>query len=263
MEEVGKTKKGKMNDYGQAKFLDNIKKALRVDCKRARPDLFCSQSGEESTLILDRISSRKHSSRLKLLETMIESGKPVNLNVIPVKTLPEAAQEIIKLACEKKPEWGDEKSVVLWKHPLIEEMNIGEILRERNIAVIFSNQPNVWKTERDRLVKESAGSFIGITSADYCIAETGTLVLKTAPGNERIVSLLPSIHVAVIGIDRIIADFKELYTLLDKNLGDDPEWIENGMTFITGPSKTADIEATMVHGAHGPRELYLYVVTGP
>ncbi len=251
-----------MNDYGQAKFLNNIRKALRVDCKRVCPDLFCRQSAEESMLTIDRISSRPHSLRLLLLEKMIEAAKPLNLNVIPVKTLPEAAQEIIKLASEKKPEWGDEESVVLWKHPLIEEMNIVEILRERNIAVIFSNQPDTGQTERDRLVKESAGSFIGITSADYCIAETGTLVLKTAPGNERIVSLLPSIHVAVIKLEQLIADFKELYTLLDKNLENDPEWIENGMTFITGPSKTADIEATMVHGAHGPRELYIYVVTG-
>jgi len=129
-------------------------------------------------------------------------------------------------------------------------------------VIFYSNQPNAEKTDRDRLIKQSAGSFIGITSADYCIAETGTLVLKTAPGNERIVSLLPSIHVVVVKLEQIIADFKELYTLLDKDLKDSPEGIENGMTFITGPSKTADIEATMVHGAHGPREVYIYVVTG-
>ena len=251
-----------MSDNGQAKFINNIRKALCVEGKRVCPDLFCRQSDEESMFILDRISNRQHSSRLQLLERMIDAAKAVNLNVIPVTTLPEAAQEILKLACEKKPEWGDEKKVVLWKHPLIEEMNIGEILREHNIAVIFSNQSDAGKTERARFIKESAGSFIGITSADYCIAETGTLVLKTVPGNERIVSLLPSIHVAVIRLDKIIADFKELYTLLDKDLKDSPEGIGNGMTFITGPSKTADIEATMVHGAHGPRELYIYVVTG-
>ncbi|MFO7667146.1 MAG: lactate utilization protein [Desulfobacterales bacterium] len=263
MEEVEKIKKGRMNDNGKAAFIENIRRSLRVDGKRARPDLFCRQPDEESILILDIIGSRKHSFRLKLLETMIEAGKPVNLNVIPVKTLQEAAQEIVILACEKKPEWGDEKKVVLWKHPVIEEMNIGKILREHNVTAVFPNQPDVGKAERDRLVKESAGSLMGITSADYCIAETGTLVLKTAPGHERSISLLPSIHIAVIKLEQIIADFKELYTLLDKNIEDDPEWIENGMTFITGPSKTADIEATMVHGAHGPRELYIYVVTGP
>ena len=141
-------------------------------------------------------------------------------------------------------------------------MNIGELLRKSNIGMIFSNQPDAVKTERDRFIKESAGSFIGITSANHCIAETGILVLRTAPGNERIVSVLPSIHVAVIKLEQVIADFKELYTLLDKDLKNSQQGIENGMTFITGPSKTADIEATMVHGAHGPREVYIYVVTG-
>jgi len=255
-----------VNDNGQAKFINNIRKALCVDGKKARPDLFClksdEQSIEESVLIFDRIGNRSRSSRLQLLGKLIDAGKPVNLDVIPVKSLPDAAHEIVKLACEKKPEWGDAKSVALWKHPLIEEMNIREILRKHDIGIIFSNQPDAGKTERDRHIKESAGSFIGITSADYCVAETGTLVLKTAPGNERIVSLLPSIHVAVIKLEQVIADFKELYTILDKDLKDRPEGIENGMTFITGPSKTADIEATMVHGAHGPREVYIYVVTG-
>ncbi|MBU2623658.1 MAG: lactate utilization protein [Proteobacteria bacterium] len=255
-----------MNDNGQAKFINNIRKALCVDGKKARPDLFCLKSDEESieesVLIFDRIGNRSRYSRLQLLGKLIDAAKPVNLDVIPVKTLPDAAQEIVKLACEKKPEWGDAKSVALWTHPIIEEMNIREILRKRDIGIIFSNQPDAGKTERDRHIKESADSFIGITSADYCVAETGTLVLKTAPGNERIVSLLPSIHVAVIKLEQVIADFKELYTLLDKDLKDRPEGIENGMTFITGPSKTADIEATMVHGAHGPREVYIYVVTG-
>ncbi len=255
-----------MNDNGQVKFINKIRKALCFDGKKPRPDLFCPKSDEESieesVLILDRISNRPHSSRIQLLEKMIDAAKLVNLNVIPVKTLPEAAQEIVKLAFEKQPEWGDEKSVALWKHPLIEEMNIGDILRKRNIKMIFSNQPDAGKTERDRLIKESAGSFIGITSADYCIAETGTLVMKTRPGHARVVSLLPSIHVAVIKLEQVIADFKELYALLEEDLKENGEGLTNCMTFITGPSKTADIEATMVHGAHGPRELYIYVVTG-
>jgi L-lactate dehydrogenase complex protein LldG len=260
MEEVGKRKKGEMNGSGEAKFLDNIRKALRVDRNGTRPDLFCRRSDGESMRVSDRISSRSHSSRLQLLETMIEAGKTLNLNIIPVKTLSEAAREIIKLASEKKPEWGDEKKVVLWKHPLIREMNIEEILPEHDIAVLFPDLPDSGIIGRDRLIKESAGSFIGITSADYCIAETGTLVLKTAPGNERSVSLLPSIHVAVIKLEQIIADFKELYALLDRVIENDPEGIGIGMTFISGPSKTADIEATMVHGAHGPREVYIYVI---
>ena len=86
--------------------------------------------------------------------------------------------------------------------------------------------------------------------------------MRTRPGQARSVSLLPLIHVAVIHRDQIIADLKELYALLKWDPEHQKEGLTNCMTFISGPSKTADIEATMVHGAHGPREVYIFVISG-
>jgi L-lactate dehydrogenase complex protein LldG len=253
-----------MNGNGQAEFIEDIRRALRVDGKRDRSDLFCrkSKSDDESALLLDRISSRTRVPKIELFEKMNEAAKPLNIDVMPVKTLADAGVGILKLACEKMPEWGDEKSVVLWNHPLISEMNIEGLLMEQNIGVFHPKGPDAGGKGREMFIKESAAAFIGVTSADWCVAETATIVLKAAPGRERSVSLLPSIHVAVIKLEQIIADFKELYALLDRDLGENSQALEGGMTFITGPSKTADIEATMVRGAHGPRELYIYVVTG-
>jgi L-lactate dehydrogenase complex protein LldG len=68
--------------------------------------------------------------------------------------------------------------------------------------------------------------------------------------------------VAVITLDQLLADLKELYTLLRWDPSQKTEGLTNCMTFISGPSKTADIEMVMVHGAHGPRELHLFVITG-
>ncbi|MDX2499995.1 MAG: LUD domain-containing protein, partial [Deltaproteobacteria bacterium] len=103
-------------------------------------------------------------------------------------------------------------------------------------------------------------SYIGITSADYCMADTASLVMRTRPGQGRSVSLVPSIHIGVIYLEQIIWDLKELYALLSFDPDVRQEGLTNCMTFISGPSKTADVEATMVHGAHGPREVYVYVV---
>ena len=75
-------------------------------------------------------------------------------------------------------------------------------------------------------------------------------------------SLVPSIHVAVITLDQIIADLIELYALIKWDPDVQKEGLTNCMTYISGPSKTADVEATMVHGAHGPREVYVYVIAG-
>ena len=86
--------------------------------------------------------------------------------------------------------------------------------------------------------------------------------MKTRPGQPRCVSLLPSIHIAVIRMEQILSNLNELYTLLKWNPIEQAEGITRCMTLITGPSKTADIEATLVHGAHGPRELTIVVLTG-
>jgi len=114
----------------------------------------------------------------------------------------------------------------------------------------------------EKFYSKAENAFIGITSADYCIAETATLTMKTRPGQPRCVSLLPSIHVAVVRLDQILWNLKELYLLLKWDSYEQAEGITDCMTFISGPSKTADIEATLVHGAHGPRELYLFVLKG-
>ena len=86
--------------------------------------------------------------------------------------------------------------------------------------------------------------------------------MKARPGQARSVSLVPSIHVAVITLDQIVRDLEELYALLRNDLGQSGEGLGRCTTFISGPSKTADIELTMVHGAHGPRALHLFVITG-
>jgi L-lactate dehydrogenase complex protein LldG len=109
---------------------------------------------------------------------------------------------------------------------------------------------------RRRLIK----SKIGITSADFCIAETATLVLRTRAGQPGAVSLVPSVHVAVILASQVLPDFVSFYTLLERQQHVDPDSLTHRMTLISGPSKTGDIELVMVHGAHGPRALHLVVI---
>ena len=148
--------------------------------------------------------------------------------------------------------------MVAWQHPLIESLNLPDALSEQGVPVFFSdvNAPG-GETLRQRIID----SYIGITTADFCMADTATLVMRTRPGQARTISLVPAIHIAVVELNRIIADLKELYALLKWDPLESKEGVTNCMTFISGPSKTADIEATMVHGAHGPREVYIFAIT--
>jgi len=258
-----------MDTSKQAAFISRIRSALghSSDQRRRANGLFCGRSPREIGRILERIKNRTHTERRQLLDRLIEMAEPINLNVIVLKDLPSAIAVIADLIRNKDPEWGRQKSVVTWKHPLIESLNLPDALADQNVPVYVTElkesdtDETFREKERERVRKHVVDSYIGVTSADFCMAETASLVMRTRPGQARSVSLVPSIHIAVIHLDQIIADLKELYALIQWDPEGSGEGLTNCMTFISGPSKTADVEATMVHGAHGPREVYVYVIT--
>jgi L-lactate dehydrogenase complex protein LldG len=95
---------------------------------------------------------------------------------------------------------------------------------------------------------------VGITTAQAAIAETGTLVLDGARERHRLVSLVPPVHIAIVDASLIFYTLGEALAFVRRN-GE----ISPAVTFITGPSRTADIELTLAIGVHGPQELYVIV----
>ena len=110
-------------------------------------------------------------------------------------------------------------------------------------------------TDLEALRAECASADFGITSADYALADTGTLVMIASPEEARMVSLLPPVHVAVVPRERILTGLDELFSVLPR-----PAEITSSMVLITGPSRTADIEQILVRGVHGPGEIHVIVV---
>ena len=109
-------------------------------------------------------------------------------------------------------------------------------------------------TDPVELRRLCAASGIGITGAAYALAETGTLVLLVSPDEARLVSLLPPVHIAVVERERILTGLDELFTVLPT-----PCDTTSSMIFITGPSRTADIEQILVRGVHGPGTIHVVV----
>ena len=95
---------------------------------------------------------------------------------------------------------------------------------------------------------------VGISTAQAAIAETGTLVLDSTCERHRLVSLVPPVHIAIINASSICQTLSEALALLRKD-----KEISPAVTFITGPSRTADIELTLTIGVHGPQELFVIV----
>jgi len=109
-------------------------------------------------------------------------------------------------------------------------------------------------TDRDELRALCATAGIGITSADYALADTGTLVLLSSPREARLISLLPPAHIAVVPRDRILTGLDELFSILPN-----PAEQSSSMVLITGPSRTADIEQILIRGVHGPGQIQILV----
>ena len=101
---------------------------------------------------------------------------------------------------------------------------------------------------------------IGITGADYAVAETGSVVVLPRAGLSRLVSLAPPVHLALVRPQDVLDTLDDVFLLrrLDyyRNGGD----MGSYLNFITGPSRTADIEQTLVVGVHGPKEVHMIIL---
>jgi len=99
-----------------------------------------------------------------------------------------------------------------------------------------------------------------ITGCEYLVVRTGTIVMSSAEQSGRTVSVYAPIHICIAYVNQLVYDIKETLQLLkEKYAGNIPSLI----TFATGPSRTADIEKTLVVGVHGPKEVYLFLVDSP
>lgn len=95
----------------------------------------------------------------------------------------------------------------------------------------------------------------GITEVDFAVAETGSLVLRHRPEHGRLLSLVPFLHIAIVQPRDLVPDLIDLFERLAA------EGTGSGVTIISGPSKTSDIEMTLVQGVHGPNLVKVFLLS--
>ena len=149
----------------------------------------------------------------------------------------------------------DAKSALCWKHELLERLGLAGLLESQQVQRHDYDDLAARDEQDCRMTVLAAG--IGISSADCAIAETGTLMMCSRPGQERIASLLPPMHVAIIERRQIVADLIDATNLLhERGLANLP----SNVTLITGPSKTGDIELQLTTGVHGPGKWRVIII---
>lgn len=129
-----------------------------------------------------------------------------------------------------------------------------DALKRAGITVIRTGP--VDEIERPEMRERIARCDLGVAEADYGVAATGTLAVYANPSRPGSLTLLPPISVVILRRERIVPDLAALF----ERLG--PAAIAaNRLTLITGPSRTADIEKMIVLGVHGPRELWVVLIS--
>ena len=141
------------------------------------------------------------------------------------------------------------RSVVLGVGSVPELIGLGDVLRRKGVKVVnWREQPDL-----DAVFEVDAG----ITDVHAAIAESGTIVCHADAGHSRSLSLIPPIHIAIVRRSDILSDLMD--ELIRPRYGQDAS-LPSSCVFITGPSKTADIEGVLVTGVHGPGTVQVLMV---
>lgn len=175
----------------------------------------------------------------------VQPGTDSNVVEVFAKQLTEASGQFIY--CSNQFDFLDKLITLLeqrkWKHFFCWEHQLQDMLKDTGIT--FSH--------RKEFLDKVQGA---ITSCEALIARTGTILVSSS-ANSRALTIWPPVHIVMAKKSQVVMEMKDGFQLVKNRYGKN---IPSMLSFITGPSRTADIENTLVIGAHGPTEIFVFVV---
>ncbi len=173
------------------------------------------------------------------LALLTENLAKLKANLIRVPDAVAAQQVLQGIARDKN--W---KKVAYHSHPLVAPAVEALTCEKWEVTSSFNKQ----KLE---------GCDAGVTSCEAIVAQLGSILVSSASSGGRSLSILPHVHVVIATVDQVTADLEGCFSDM---LGRHGQKLPSMLSFITGPSRTGDIERILVLGAHGPKELYVILV---
>jgi len=147
------------------------------------------------------------------------------------------------------------RSALCWQHSVLDRLGLPGLLAERSVTALAYDAAKDL-AEEDRRERWLAAD-VAVSSVELAIAETGTLLVCSAPGRERVASLLPPVHVAIVERSQIVPD---LFDAMREIEGRGTAGLPSNIALITGPSKTGDIELKLSTGVHGPGKWHVIIL---
>ena len=132
---------------------------------------------------------------------------------------------------------------------LISERNWTKVFyKEEKVKALLNGQPSFL---------DLAGCDVSITGCECLVARTGTIVMSSAQQSGRTTSVYAPVHICIAYTYQMMYDLSDAFSFLQQTYNNQ---IPSQITFASGPSRTADIEKTLVTGVHGPKEVYCFLV---
>lgn len=221
-----------MNTSAREEILSRLKKAPFIKAPD-RPEM---PPSKESAMDLEEL--------VQLFTSSLEEQTGV---VYRVGSMDEVTTKLTEILNEE-----GFKKVMASNDDVINSLNLVEWGGSIGVEVLT---PDMFKERNDFKKAVFDEVEIGITGCDFAVAETGTLVMIHNANQARLVSLAPAVHLAIVPLDRMVPVYER--AIENAFAGDNrpPQ-----VSFISGPSMTADIQATMFKGMHGPRRVIVILV---
>ena len=236
----------------RVEMLDRIRKALRRDTPAGAPSQNFGAQLPKLEAVMPPIAPEDCVARFET-----ELGK-VSGSAHRASTALEL-DGILWTIIEKSQATG----VVLTRNRLLADIRLAEKLRGRvkTVAMWPESLAGPSGTDNERAFRDQcflAG--IGISGVDFVLAETGSLVLSSETEGSQLASLSPPIHVALYRRQQALGSLDEILERLPVSASAGLTPAGRSTVFITGPSRTADIEQILIRGVHGPREVHAILV---
>jgi L-lactate dehydrogenase complex protein LldG len=226
---------------------DSILGSIRQHLAESAPhDAVHAEGSEEIAAHLEVAIPPSNGSSLSLVEIFKDNLEAVGGHCVMAQSEPEVVAALRDIMCGLQMTPLRARRIALSNAPTLEpllrqtETDVDEIAVCPSTAELFDFD-------------------VGVSTAQAAIAETGTLVLESESERHRLVSLVPPVHIAIIAAASICLTLGEALAAVRRG---EPAEVSPTITFITGPSRTADIELTLAIGVHGPQELYVIVNEG-
>ena len=238
----------------KSEFLDGVRQALgRANIPPSEPYPRLTETIPELEQQAAEVRSRLANNLPNLLDKLADMAAKGGWNVYRARGPEEAighVEEIVKKS--------GATTVVRSAQSVFERVPLDAALASQNITITTAAHDN--ENPRESLRETIRQSDVGITGADYALAETGTLVVLPRKGLSRLVSLVPPVHIALVRAEDLVETLDDLFLLRRLEYHQQNGEMGSYLNFITGPSRTADIEMTIVTGVHGPKEVHMVII---